>query len=152
MFVIIKNISTTVSADHLKDIVAATIEESFLHKNGQLNSIKIIRLVNRAKQEVDRYAIIRLDSESTEKYLIQALNRKDIDGKTIFVAKYVVRHWTNDRRLAQPQQAPAINNRQADRRRKHLKAEVVCEVCEKIKQQTSKAIDRIWSWLFNSKR
>lgn len=152
MFVIIKNISTSVSIDHLKAIVAETIEESFLHKHGQLNSIKIIRLVNRSKQEVDRYAIIRLDSESTEKYLIEALNRKIIDGRTVLVTKYVVRHWTNDRRIAQSQQPLAINKRQADRRRKHLRTEVVCEVCEKIKLQTSKALDRIWSWFFKGKR
>ncbi len=152
MFVIIKNISTAVSIDNLKTIVTDTIEASFLHKKGQLNSVKIIRLVNRSKQEIDRYAIIRLDSESTEKYLIDALNRKVIDGRTILVAKYIVRHWTNDRRIAQTEQPRAINKRQADRRRKHLKAEVLCEVCEKIKLHTSKALDRIWSWFSKSKR
>jgi hypothetical protein len=151
MFVILKNISTAVSSDNLKSIVNSAIESSFLHKKGHLISIKIIRLVNRSKHEVDRYAIIRLDSENTEKYLINALNRRIIDGRTVLVAKYIVRHWTNDRRTTQPDVSVAVNKRKADRRRKHLKTEVICEVCEKIKLQTTKSLDLIWSWFSNSK-
>lgn len=151
MFVIIKNISTALSIDNLKNIITDAIAGDFFHKNACLHSIKIIRLVNRKKQEVDRYAIVRLDSEATEKHLIAALKRKRIDGKAMMVDRYVVRHWSNDRRIGQPARSEIVEKRKGDRRRKHLKPVVYCEFCETVRLKTFRMFDLIRSWFSNKK-
>ena len=147
MFVIIKNIPLTAQISDLKNIITTTIANGFFHESGYLKAVKIIQLVDRKKQEVDRYAIVRVDSDNTQKYLISTLNGKTIDGRTIVVNEYFVRHWTNDRRIAKCDTSLPINNRRkADRRRRHLKMVVVCELCETIKLQTSKMLSLTRNW------
>ena len=147
MFVIIKNIPSTITVSDLKGIIAATVAESYFHEIGYLKAVKIIQLVDRKKQEVDRYAIVRVDSDDTQKHLISSLHGKTIVGQTISANEYIVRHWTNDRRIARCYTTLPLNNeRMTDRRRRHLKMVVVCEICETIKLQTSKMLSLTKKW------
>jgi hypothetical protein len=145
--IIIKKIPASTRIAHIKNLISAILEDSFLHKNGYIKSIKIIQLYNRKKEEVDRFSIVMVDSEKTEQYLIPSLNGKIIDGNAIVAAEYIVRHWTNDRRENHTSKTlPPKSDRKLDRRRRHLKMVVLCEICEIIKAKSTQILSLTKTW------
>jgi hypothetical protein len=153
--IIIKKISTSTRINHIKNLINATLADSFLHKIGYIKSIKIIQLYNRKKEEVDRFSIVRVDSEKTEQYLISSLNGKVIDDNIIVADEYIIRHWTNDRRENHTTKTlPPKSDRKAERRRRHLKMVVLCEICEIIKAKSIEilSLTKIWRSFFRFDR
>lgn len=140
---ILKNIAPSLKIDDIKKIIHIVIENSLFHKNASIRAIKIILLYNRKKQEADRFAIVTLDSDKSERLVKSSLAGRNIHGKTVAAEEYIVRNWKNERRDENTGSlAPIIEQRKTERRRPHMKMEVLCELCEQIQRKTAKLLDQ----------
>jgi hypothetical protein len=131
MYVIIKNIPSTITIDELEGYIFPCVKGSFYQKKGQIKALKIIQLVDKSGKTVERHGLVIVDSDSVKKRLIKSLKPKthvntvffkDADDvKQCSVDEYYIRHWSNDRRAGQgdPSALPE-NMRIADRRRRGL--------------------------------
>lgn len=67
---------------------------------------------------VERHGLVRIVPESENARVIKALNSSRKFLEKFAVAEFVVRHWNNDRRAANPSPDGHPNNRRANDRRR----------------------------------
>lgn len=120
MFVIIKNLKKTVQEDDLHRFVKPAMKKGLFAKTGNIESIKIIKLIDKTGRIVERHGILRVSPH----FKSQAI--KSIKGlipeKEHLIHEYVIRHWSNDRRTNHQIAASfAGDRRQGDRRRSGLR-------------------------------
>jgi hypothetical protein len=131
VFIIVKNLPTTIDIDQLEDYVAPSLKGRFLQKKGHLRAIKIIELLDRKRKPVERHGLLRVYPDNIKKRVIRSLKHRLILGLRYAVDEYVIRHWSNDRRLNTfftPAMSPTKENRRnADRRRRGLRMVTVAE-------------------------
>ncbi len=131
MYVIIKNIPSNITIDELESYVFPCVKGGVFQKRGQIKALKIIQLVDKKGQAIERHGLVIVDSDTVKKRLIKSLKPKTHmntvffggaeDVKYCSVDEYYIRHWSNDRRAAKviPPVLPE-NMRIADRRRRGL--------------------------------
>lgn len=120
MFVIIKNLKKTIQIEDLHRFVLPAMKKGLFNKTGNIESIKIIRLVDRTGRIVERHGLLRI----SQHYKNQAIKsiRSLIPEKEHHIHEYIIRHWSNDRRTDhQIAAAFDANRRKADRRRSGLR-------------------------------
>jgi len=130
MYVIIKNIPSTVTLDELENYVSPTVKGRLFQKKGHIKALKIIQLVDKNEKPVERHGLVIVDSDIVKKRLINSLKPK-YQMNTVFlegpddvrqcnVEEFFIRHWSNDRRGRVLSAASSNNKRIADRRRRGL--------------------------------
>ncbi len=122
MFIVVKNLHTSVTVDDLEDFVKPVLKGRLFQKAADIRSVKIVVLVDKHNNFVERHGLITISPDSEKARLIKALNSRYLGQQKYAVAEYVIRHWSNDRRTrgavanAYPQ-----NQRNNDRRRSGLR-------------------------------
>jgi hypothetical protein len=130
MYVIIKNIPSTITIDELESYVSPTVKGGLFQKKGHIKALKIIQLIDKNEKPVERHGLVIVDSDSVKKRLINSLKPKS-QMNTVFlegtedvtqctVDEFFIRHWSNDRRAERSPSVSSGNMRIADRRRRGL--------------------------------
>jgi hypothetical protein len=122
MFIVVKNLHAGITADDLEVFVKPVLKGRLFQKKAELRSVKIVVLVDKHNNIVERHGLITISPDSEKARLIKALNNRCIGEKKFSVAEYVIRHWSNDRRTSAPtSNAYPQNQRINDRRRSGLR-------------------------------
>lgn len=122
MFVIIKSIEKQINANDLESFIEPAIKGRFYQKKGNIKALKIIQLVDRNGNPVERHGLVIGCSDYIIKRMIKTLNGHILGYEQAKVAEYMIRYWRNDRRsdLLTPSSFPN-DKRLADRRRLGLR-------------------------------
>lgn len=134
MYIIIKNILPHISIDELKECLLPTVKGRFFQAAGHIEALKLIQMTDRKGKSLERHALIRVNSNSIKKRLIRAksVNLRRSKAEANFfesgsqigccnVGEYIIRHWSNDRRMNKnPRSLFATNRRTSERRRAGL--------------------------------
>lgn len=108
MYVIVKHLPSEIAICDFKERIEPLIKGGIIRKNGEIKAIKFIELVDKSNRFVELHAIVRVCSEDSRRRLIKGVNSRkfmenimsDYPGaKPLVAADYVIRHWTNDRRI-----------------------------------------------------
>lgn len=118
MILIIKKIGATTTVHHIESFLSPVLRGGLFRAHGILENVEI-KMFKHPDLDVPEYhAIIKVNSDSVGKRIIQRMNRKLCDGKPVNVCQYHVRYRTNDRR--ENLQGFKLDRRVMDRRRKNL--------------------------------
>ncbi len=129
MHIIVKHLNTGITVDDLHDFVSPTLKGGWFYKTADLKAIKVVGIVDKQGMIVERHGLIRITPESEKARVVKALNSSRKFLEKFAVAEYVIRHWSNDRRAANPTPDYHPNNRRAnDRRRLGLRMITVCDL------------------------
>jgi hypothetical protein len=127
MIIIVKNIKLGINIDDIENFIKPAMKNRLFFKKAEIQSIKIIKLVDKAKRTVEHHGIIRIANDPN-KVLSQLRSRVQGKYNEQQIDEYVIRQWRNDRRMIVPELlAQPTDRRKADRRRKGLKLVTVCE-------------------------
>ena len=120
VFVIIKNLKKSIKIEDLHRFVQPAMKRGLFSKSGNIESIKIIRLVDGRGRIIERHGILRV-SQGYKKHAIKAIKSLHPD-KEHLIHEYVIRHWSNDRRTNHQVSLNYPNDRRkGDRRRSGLR-------------------------------
>lgn len=108
MYTIIKNIPHNAGIDQIHDLANPMLKAGLFQKEGKILAIKILERVFRDHSNKERYALVRVCSESARKRLIKCINKlniqypvitEDVVFKKVTASEFKVRHHSNDRRM-----------------------------------------------------
>ncbi|MEY4717879.1 MAG: hypothetical protein RL563_497 [Pseudomonadota bacterium] len=133
MFTIIKNIPKKITIDEFAEALQPFVLKGIFKKRSELKALKFLDLVDRHGELVERHAIVRVNGETIQKSLIQAVNQNLISLLTpasgphmesCKAAPFAVRWHGNDRR----QHREGLNgSRKYERRRYDLNSVISSE-------------------------
>jgi hypothetical protein len=128
MIIIVKNIKPGIKIDNIESFIKPAMKNRLFFKRAEIQSIKIIKLVDKAKRTEEHHGIIRIANDPAKNVLNQLKSRAQGNGNDQLIDEYVIRQWRNDRRLMIPELLTTPKDRRkVDRRRKGLKIVTVCE-------------------------
>lgn len=133
MFTIIKNIPKKITIDEFAEALQPFVLKGIFKKRSEMKALKFLDLVDRRGELIERHAIVRVNGETIQKSLIQAVNQNLISLLTpasgphmesCKAAPFAVRWHGNDRR----QHREGLNgSRKYERRRYDLNSVISSE-------------------------
>lgn len=140
MFVIIKNLPTSVSIKYIRDWLDQIVaKRNLFRSNDNVYSIKVLKRVFRDQRLPEFHALVHVSSEQAGKRLIRSCEKLRHeptihlmsfgDSEKISIAEYVTRHHGRDRRsVSALSQVNYSDVRSTDRRRLDSKLLTVSEL------------------------
>lgn len=107
MFTIIKNIPKKITIDEFAEALQPFVLKGIFKKRSEMKALKFLDLVDRRGELIERHAIVRVNGETIQKSLIQAVNQNLISllhpasaphMESCKAAPFAVRWHGNDRR------------------------------------------------------
>jgi len=122
MFLIIKNIPSTINKYDLEKLIKPSLEGRFWQKSGSLKSVKIIE-VSYDDKPLEYHGVAFVTPDDVAMRVINSLNGKTAFGVLLNVHEYEVRNWQNDRRQRNELPAKGLKSdkRKRDRRRSGIR-------------------------------
>lgn len=111
MCIIIKSLPKSLCIDALENHLKTLLAPKLFRKAGELKNLKLLQLVDKNNNKIERYAIACFDTASTQKRIIKHINNHSfekaytsIDNDEMFdfaritASPFIVRCYMNDKR------------------------------------------------------
>jgi hypothetical protein len=126
VIIIVKNIKSGINIDNIVSFIKPAMKNRLFNR-AEIESLKIIKLVDKDKRTVERYGIIYIAKDPEKKVLHQLKSRVKNKGNDQRVDEYIIRLWSNDRRTYNVESLVHPKDRRKLDRRRGLKIETVIE-------------------------
>lgn len=122
MFLIIKNIPSTINKYDVEKLIKPSLEGQFWQKSGSLKSVKIIE-VSYDDKPLEYHCVAFVTPDDVAMRVIKSLNGKTAFGMVLQVHEYQVRNWQNDKRQGRELPAKGLKSdkRKRERRRSGIR-------------------------------
>jgi len=117
VIIILEKISPKTNIHDIRDFIMPVLKGHIFQKSGRIGYIKIEILKDRAKGQLDYYALVLVNSDLAAQRIIKRRNMRLLVGRRVKVRQFFVRSWRNDPRNKGEQEIEGmVDMRKGERR------------------------------------